>query len=137
MVRETNAEETFFIDSFIMANRRERLRFELGKTGETRRRAIDRFSHDARKLLIEKYIHPAEIVRGTVCVPGTPDLRIDGDVYVMSLDEDCDRTVMPFGRAIDKCMGLGPYILVNAKRGFAFVETESDCEEHEYLYLSR
>lgn len=82
-------------------------------------------------------VHPMRIQGGRfvldrrdfLCEVGNPQVR------VLHPSKEWDRARMSFREAIDRSLGRGPYIAVDSRRTFAFIETESGCEGHEFLYL--
>ena len=56
-------------------------------------------------------------------------------VLVLHPSKEWDRARLSFREAIDRYLGSGPYIAIDSRRTFAFIETESGCEGHEFLYL--
>lgn len=135
-----SAEELFFIDTYVFPNRRDRLKYELSSE-KKRYDGIDRFCHSAREMLKPAFLTPV-VVTAEKFLINAENLnsfrKIDSNsVFVISMYQDLDRQVMPFCDAVDKMLGLGPYILINRELQFAFVETEPDCPQHEYLYLQK
>lgn len=130
------AEERYFLDEYVVPNRRERLGWEL----ERERRRADglwRFAHGARELLKPARVHPVRIQGGRFVLDRRDFLREVGNpqVRVLHPSKEWDRARMSFREAIDRFLGRGPYIAVDSRRTFAFIETESGCEGHEFLYL--
>ena len=133
-----SAEELYFIDTYVFPNRRERLKYELS-SGKKRRDALWRFCHMARDILIEKYIHSVYFTGGCFLL-GKEDLNEkigSRDVYIVYSDPSYDCKIMPFREAADELNCRSPYVLIDRKMQFAFVETEPSCESHEYLYLQK
>lgn len=119
-----------------MPNRRERLCWEL----ERERRRADglwRFAHGARELLKPARGRPVRIQGGRFVLDRRDFLREVGNpqVRVLHPSKKWDRARLSFREAIDRYLGSGPYIAVDSRRTFAFIETESGCEGHEFLYL--
>ena len=130
------AEERYFLDEYVVPNRRERLGWEL----ERERRRADglwRFAHGARELLKPVRVHPVRIQGGQFVLDNRDFLREIGNPQVLVLhpSKEWDRARLSFREAIDLYLGSGPYIAVDSRRTFAFIETESGCEGHEFLYL--
>lgn len=59
------------------------------------------------------------------------------EVLILHPSEGWDRTRMGFQKALDEYLGSEPYIMIDCGRKFAFIETESDCETHEFIYLHK
>ena len=137
---QLSAEELYFIDTYIFPNRRERLKYEL-TSAKKRYDGIDRFCHSAREMLKPAFLTAVIVTAEKFLIDAkNPNSlrKIDSNpVFVISVYKDLDRQVMPFCDAVDKMLGLGSYILIDRKLQFAFVETEPDCPQHEYLYLQK
>lgn len=128
--------ETYFLEEYVVPNRRERLCWEL----ERERRLADglwRFAHGAREMLKPTRIHSVRVQGGQFVLDRRDFLREVGNpqVRVLHPSKEWDRARMSFRGAIDRSLGSGPYIAVDSRRTFAFIETESGCEGHEFLYL--
>lgn len=128
--------ETYFLEEYVVPNRRERLGWEL----ERERRRADglwRFAHGARELLKPTHIHSVRVQGGRFVLDSRDFLHEVGNpqVRVLHPSKEWDRARMSFREAIDLYLGSGPYIAVDSRRTFAFIETESGCEGHEFLYL--
>ena len=138
MDRSLSAEEEYFVREFIVPNRRERVCWEL-EHERKRSGCIWRFAHCARELLRPSLIHPVLIQKGEFVLDGKDFLRKIGNpqVFIMDSSEEWDRVIMDFQSAFDKYLGSGPYIMIDCKQTFAFIETESGCETHEFLYLHK
>ncbi len=138
MDRSLSAEEEYFVREFIVPNRRERVCWEL-EHERKRSGCIGRFAHCARELLRPSLIHPVLIQKGEFVLDGKDFLRKIGNpqVFIMDSSEEWDRVIMDFQSAFDKYLGSGPYIMIDCKQTFAFIETESGCETHEFLYLHK
>lgn len=135
---QLSAEELYFIDTYVSPNRRERLKHELSSE-KKRRDGLWRFCHAARDILIEKYIHSVYFTGGCFLL-GKEDLKKkigSRDVYIVDSDPSYDRKIMPFRKAADELNFRSPYVLIDRKMQFAYVETEPSCESHEYLYLQK
>ena len=107
---------------------------------ERERRRADglwRFAHGARELLKPTRIHSVRVQGGQFVLDNRDFLREVGNpqVRVLHPSKEWDRARMSFREAIDRSLGSGPYIAVDSRRTFAFIETESGCEGHEFLYL--
>ncbi len=132
------AEEMYFIHEYILPNRRERISWELGLEHK-RAECIWRFAHRAREFLTPSVIHPVHIQNGELTLDGKDFRQLIGDASVLVLhpDEKWDRIRIRFQNALDDYLGSGPYIMIDIKLRFAFIETESGCETHEFLYLHK
>jgi len=131
-----NAEEAFFVNEYIKSNRRERIEWELSRDGK-RSACIWRFAHRAREFLKDSVIHPVHIKNGEFIL-GAKRFRSEignPKVFIIHPSESWDRKQMDFQEALDEYLGCGPYILIDCNLTFAFIETESDSETHEFLYL--
>lgn len=84
-------------------------------------------------------IHPVLIQKGEFVLDGKDFLREIGNpkVFIMDSSKERDRVIMGFQSALDEYLGSGPYIMIDCKLTFAFIETESDCETHEFLYMHK
>lgn len=133
-----SAEEAYFVKEFIVPNRRERVCWEL-EHEQKRSGCIWRFAHCARELLRPSLIHPVLIQKGEFVLDGKDFLREIGNpkVFIMDSPKEWDRVIMDFQSAFDEYLGSGPYIMIDCKLTFAFIETESDCETHEFLYMHK
>lgn len=133
-----SAEEAYFINEYIIPPRKERLSWELGQARK-RSDCIWRFAHRAREFLKPSLIHPVyikggEFMLGTKCFRQTIG---NPEVWIVHPSEEWDRVRLGFQKALDDYLGSGPYIMIDCRQTFAFIETESDCETHEFLYLHR
>lgn len=129
-------EEMYFVNEYILPNRKERIRWELGLERK-RKQCLWRFAHCAREFLKPSTIHPVYI-RNSELTLDTKNFRQligDPEVWIVHPDEGWDQIRMGFQKALDEYLGSGPYIFIDCKRTFAFIETESECETHEFLYL--
>lgn len=114
--------EQFFIQHFIVKNKRERLQLEL--TNESRRqRAISRFNHGAIKYIDERKI----IYSGNDISWSDLKKLIDRNTdekrcYIISSDEETDRTMIKTEDLFDCVIGLGAAIMVFTN--IAIIETE-------------
>lgn len=114
--------EQFFIQHFIVKNKRERLQLEL--TNESRRqRAISRFNHGAIKYIDERKI----IYSGNDISWSDLKKLIDRNTdekrcYIISSDEEIDRTMIKIEDLFDCVIGLGAAIMVFTN--IAIIETE-------------
>lgn len=133
-----SAEERYFVDEYIVSNRKERIAWELN---HDRKRAdcIWRFAHGARDFLKHSLTHPVLIQNGTLVLAGKNFRREIGNpqVYIMHPSVGWDRVITDFQRALDDYLGSGPYIIIDLAHTFAFIETESCCETHEFLYMHK
>jgi len=131
-----SAEELCFVNEYIAPNRRERIEWELSRANK-RSDCIWRFAHRAREFLKGSVIHPVYIKNGEFVLGSKRFLPEIGNpkVFIMNPSEEWDRRHMDFQEALDEYLGSGPYILIDCNLTFAFIETESDCETHEFLYL--
>ncbi len=131
-------EETCFISEFLVSNRRERIAWELARA-DRRADCIWRFAHCARELLIPARIHSVLVQKGKFMLEGIDFMQKIGNPQILLLSPfaDRDRTKMGFQDAIDCNLGGGPYIAIDCGLQFAFIETESGCEGHEFLFLRR
>ncbi len=59
----------------------------------------------------------------------------EDEVYILHFDSSEDKKRMKFKDAIDYFIGGGPYIMISCNLKWGFIETESDCESHEYIVL--
>lgn len=132
------AEEIYFINEYIVSSRKERIRWELGLERK-RSDCIWKFAHRARDFLKPSLIHPVQIKNSELTLDGKCFRQAIGnpDVWILHPSDGWDRIQMGFQRAIDDYLGSGPYIMIDCKQTFAFIETESDCETHEFLYLHK
>lgn len=132
------AEETYFINEYIVPNRKERVAWEL-VLKRKRSDCIWRFAHRARDFLKASTIHPVQIQHGELVLDGKDFCREIGnkDVLILHPSEGWDRIRMGFHQALDDYLGSGPYIMIDCGQTFAFIETESGCETHEFLYLHK
>ena len=129
-------EELYFVNTFIVSNRRERMLWEL-RAKEKRRGCIDRFAHGAREVLKAACVHPVRIQKGEFML-GSKDFCAEignPEVLILHPDDECDCTRARFRDALDRLLGCGPYILIDCKMDFAFIETESGGKDHEFLYI--
>lgn len=128
--------ETYFLDEYVVPNRRKRFCWELERE-HRRADGLWRFAHGARELLKPTRVHPMRIQGGRFVLDRRDFLREVGNTQVRVLhpSKEWDRARMSFREAIDRFLGRGPYIAVDSRRTFAFIETESGCEGHEFLYL--
>ena len=119
-----------------MPNRRKRFCWELERE-HRRADGLWRFAHGARELLKPTRIHSVRVQGGQFVLDNRDFLREVGNpqVRVLHPSKEWDRARMSFREAIDRYLGSGPYIAVDSRRTFAFIETESGCEGHEFLYL--
>lgn len=133
-----SAEETYFINEYIVPNRKERIRWEIGMERK-RANCIWRFAHKARDFLKPSLIHSGHIKNGELMIEGKIFRQTIGnpDVWILHPSEGWDRVQMGFQNALDDYLGNGPYIMIDCKKTFVFIETESDCETHEFLYLHK
>lgn len=129
--------ETNFLDRYIVRNRRDRLRMEL-KSDKHRNNSIWRFAHGARELLRVELTNSVVFTNGALMLDNECLLKKTGNpnVFILQSNSYLDKKHMPFEDALHECMGSGPYILLESDGRFAFVETESDSETHEYIFLS-
>lgn len=138
MANLLRAEELYFVNEYIVSNRRERIRWELSM--ESRRSdCIWRFAHCARELLKAPLVRPVTIKNGELLLGAKKLLSETGnpEVFIMHFSQGWDRRQMRLRDALDEYLGSGPYVMIDCRRTFAFVETEPDCETHELLYLHR
>ncbi len=130
------AEELYFVNEYIVSNRKKRILWELGSP---RKRAdcIWRFAHRARDFLKSALIHPVCIKSGEFYLETKEFLPEIGNpqVFVLHPSGEWDRVRKSFQEAFREYLGSGPYIMIDCNLRFVFIETESDCEEHEFLYL--
>ena len=133
-----NAEELYFVNEYIVSNRKERVAWELNRDHK-RADCIWRFAHGARDILIPSLIRPVRIHNGVLVLDGKSFRHEIGDplVYIMHPSNGWDRVVLSFQNALDDYLGRGPYIMIDLEHTFAFVETESCCETHEFLYMHK
>lgn len=133
-----SAEEEYFIKEFVVPNRKERVCWEL-EHERKRSDCIWRFAHCARELLRPSLIHPILIHKGEFVLEGKNFRQEIGDpkVFIMHHSKGWDRVIMGFQSALDEYLGSGPYVMIDCKQTFAFIETESECETHEFLYMHK
>lgn len=138
MANVLNAEEMYFINEYIQPGRKERIGWELGQVHK-RKVCLWRFAHCARDFLKPSVVHPVHIQNGEFTLDGKSFRQMigDADVLVLHPDEEWNRIQIDFQRALDDYLGSGPYIMIDLKHTFAFIETESGCETHEFLYLHK
>ena len=129
-------EEEYFIRTYVLPNRRERMRFELSST-KRRSDCIWRFAHRARDILRPDCIHSVFSKDGLLWFGSKrlSDVAPESTVYILDFDKAFDQVTRAFDAALNEYMGLGPYIMIDRNLTFAFVETEPFCETHEYLFL--
>lgn len=129
-------EEEYFISTFVFPNRRDRIRYELSSK-KRRAECIWRFAHCARDVLRPDCIHSVFSKDGLLWLgPRRLSDVVHGHaVYLLYSDESLDKKTCTFDAAIDEFLGWGPYIMIDRDLTFAFVETESFSETHEYLFL--
>ena len=130
--------ERQFVSAYIVRNRRERILMEL-ESKSKRNNCIWRFAHSARELLRDEFVREVGFQRGELLLGHERLLDKTGnpDVYIMQSNSYLDGKMMQFEAALDVIMGSGPYILLECDGRFAFIETESDCETHEYMFLEQ
>lgn len=133
-----SAEEQYFVNEYIVPNRKERIRWELN-LDRKRSNCIWRFAHCARDFLNPSLIHPIRIQNGEFILEGKGFRQRMGNpqVFIMHPSEGWDRITMGFQEALDEYLGHGPYVMIDRKQTFAFIETESGCETHEFLYMHK
>lgn len=133
-----SAEEIYFINEYILPSRKERIGWEIGRESK-RSDCIWRFAHRARDFLKPSLIHPVYMKNGELTLGGKSFRQAMGnpEVWILHPSEGWDRVQMEFQKALDNYLGSGPYIMIDCRKTFAFIETESDCETHEFLYLHK
>lgn len=138
MENKLSTEEVYFIEEYIVPNRKERIAWELAQMRK-RSDCLWRFAHRARDFLKPSLIQPAHIQSGELMLEGKCLRRTIGnpDVLILHPSEGWDRIRLGFQKALDDYLGSGPYIMIDCKKTFAFIETESCCETHEFLYLHK
>ena len=138
MERLLSAEEEYFIKEYVVTNRQERICWEL-KHERKRSGCIWRFAHCARDLLRPSLIHPVQIQNGEFVFDGKHFRQKMGNpkVFIMHPSKEWDRVIMDFQKALDAYLGSGSYVMIACAQTFAFIETESGCETHEFLYMHK
>lgn len=138
MDKVLSTEEVYFVNEYIVANRKERILWELGLPRK-RSDCIWRFAHRARDFLKSTLIYPVYIKNGEFYLETKEFFQEIGNpkVFIIHPSEGWDRVRESFQEAIREYLGSGPYIMIDCNLTFAFIETESDCEEHEFLYLHK
>ena len=119
--------EKEFCDLFLNRRYSERIFYEL-TSKKKRRDGLSRFAHNSRDIL-----NLSRICRecgGMLYSEETKDFLGNGKCYCICIDKDLDGTFTDIDIAVEKLYGYGPYILYNAEKRKAFIETEYDFSEH-------
>ena len=133
-----SAEELYFVNEYIVSNRRERIGWEIN-LNRKRADCIWRFAHCARDFLKPTLVHPVQIRDGELVLQGKSFRRKieNSQVFIMHPSEKWDRAIMDFQKALDDYLGSGPYVMIDLNHTFVFIETESGCDTHEFLYMHK
>ncbi len=131
-------EETFFVETYIFNNKRERFLYELANPSK-RSGCVWRFAHRARDYLIPGSFGCGRYTQGKLIIGENNILNRfkNDDVYILSFDCNEDKKRMKFESAIDYYLGRGPYIMISCNLKWGLIETEPDCELHEYILLKQ
>lgn len=114
--------ENIFTEQFIVKERRERIRFELG--GKKRRDALSRFCHNSEDFLImNRIIYSGNDISPNALTKLAEENCKSKLCYIMAYNNDIDGIVCGIEEAVDKAVGNGMAAIIISD-GFAIVETE-------------
>lgn len=114
--------ENIFTEQFIVKERRERIRFELG--GKKRRDALSRFCHNSEDFLImNRVIYSGNDISPNALIKLAEENCKSKLCYIMAYNNDIDGIVCGIEEAVDKAVGNGMAAIIISD-GFAIVETE-------------
>lgn len=114
--------ENIFTEQFIVRERRERIRFELG--GKKRRDALSKFCHDSENLLMmNRVIYSGNDISQSALIKLAEENCKSKLCYIMAYNNDIDGIVCGIEEAVDKAVGNGMAAIIILD-GFAIVETE-------------
>ena len=125
--------EKEFCDLFLNDRYSERVFYEL-TSKKKRRDALSRFAHNSRDIL-----NPSRVSRecgGMTDSEEIKDFLLHGKCYCICFDREQDGIFIEADTAVEKLYGYGPYILYNADKKRAFIETEYDFSEHWVYFMS-
>ncbi|MBQ8780918.1 MAG: hypothetical protein IJZ72_04535 [Oscillospiraceae bacterium] len=125
--------EKEFCDLFLNARYSERVFFEL-TSKKKRRNGLSRFAHNCKDILNSDRIRRE--CGGMLSSEETKEFLGYGKCYCICIDKDFDGEFADINNAVEALYGYGPYILYNAEKKKAFIETEYDFSEHWVYFVS-
>ena len=125
--------EKEFCDLFLNDRYSERIFFEL-TSKKKRRNALSRFAHNCKDVLNSDRIR--NVCGGMLNSEETKEFLGYGECYCICLNKELDGRFIDIDTAVETLYGYGPYILYNADKKKAFIETEYDFSEHWVYFVS-